>query len=322
MTILVTGCLGFIGSNLVPRLLSDGHSVVGFDNMSNCSPNATHRMKALCGPINWGNFKFYNADVREFNAMHSICTHHAIDAIVHLAAIGSVPRSFNDPAAYVDNNEKGFVNVAKLASHLAIKRLVYASSSSVYGSQPVKDERFVPEPLSPYAISKFANELFANVWSRATGVRMTGLRFFNVYGPGQHHGGAYSAVIPEFITNPHPTVNGSDAIERDFTYVEDVCDAIILAISSADSRGVYNVGTGVTTSLAQILGMIGKQAKLGPRRPGDVMSSHAVTSLSEHQLGFKARTKFADGLIKTVEYFERLAHGGKPETSTQISEGT
>ncbi len=323
MTILVTGALGFIGSNLVPKLLNQGHSVIGFDNLSNVNPDATSRMKKEAGD-NWSKFEFFKMDIREFDSMHAICTKFDIRTIIHLAAMGSVPRSFLKPADYVDVNEKGFVNICRLASHLAITRIVYASSSSVYGHQTDKCEDKPCDPASPYAVGKMQNELFAKTWAMHTAIQMIGLRFFNVYGPGQSALSEYSAVIPRFICNPSPIVNGDGYIERDFTYVDDVCEAIKLAAFDKLSlmNEVFNVGTGKKNTLKSLISILGKEKSVvyGDKRIGDVKSSRADTLKAMTILGFTAKISIVDGLRKTVEYFREVENGRKSESSAQIPE--
>ncbi len=308
MTILVTGCFGFIGSNLVQKLLLAGHKVVGFDNLSNCSFSAPGRIKSAVGP-KWKNFEFYKLDIRELESMHAVCTHHRITQIVHLAAMGSVPRSFLKPAEYVDVNEKGFVNICLLSRLMGMNRIVYASSSSVYGAiEGLRTEEDSCEPTSPYGVSKLQNELFAHTWSRYADIEMIGLRFFNVYGPGQNQHGDYAAVIPRFILEDIPVINGSPEIERDFTYVDDVCLAIgrALTIDLRTPNRVINVGSGVPTTLRRLATLLGKEFTVGPAREGDVKRAYAETALAESVLGHQSITSLETGLALTVKYFKEL----------------
>ncbi len=307
MTILVTGALGFIGSNLTINLLQQGHKVIGFDNFANISINPTDRIKAQAGK-NWENFKFYRCDVRDLTQMLSICANESIDAIVHLAAIGSVPRSFDSPIATVHTNEMGFVSVCELAMNLNVKRLVFASSSSVYGdsNSQIRKEGEEGRPLSPYALSKLMNEAFANIWLRAAGINFVGLRFFNVYGPGQLPDSVYSAVIPKFINEKNPQVYGDGKTIRDFTYVGDVCLAIRAALIATQTKSaIVNVGTGIGTSLNHLLDLLQKRevATYNKPRIGDVKYSVADLLKCANEIGFVAMTKIDDGMKKTIAYY-------------------
>lgn len=320
MNILVTGCFGFVGSNLVPKLLAAKHNVIGFDNLSNVMPDVSDRMKANSGS-DWKRFKFFKLNVCDMEPMMAVCAHEGIDAIVHLAALGSVPRSFTDPVAYVENNEKGFVSVAAIASRLGVGRVVYASSSAVYGNADPMQKRTVGKegaPLSPYAVSKIQNELFASVMAIKGGLEFIGLRFFNVYGPGQSPMSAYSAVIPRFICETTPKINGSGDICRDFTYVDDVTRAIGLALTVKLNFPsiVCNVGTGKATSLRKLLEIIGKDAIEGPKRFGDVKNSVADTSCASAKLGFKAETSIEHGLAQTIKYYQGMMRNGEQESSS------
>ena len=327
MNILVTGCFGFIGSNLVPKLLWEGHNVIGFDTLVNAAEDASHRMKENSGD-RWGNFKFFRIDIREYASMYAICIHENIEMVIHLAALGSVPRSFMMPMDFIDVNEKGFASIAYLASSLlTVKRVVYASSSSIYGETQTfkKTEGREGQPKSPYAISKKQNEMFAKVWSRQVGLEFVGLRFFNVYGPGQSAFSAYSAVIPKFICEEKPTVHGDGTTARDFTFVDDVCKAITLSMKAAlpSLHVAVNVGTGRSTTLNQLLDMLRKKhlATYGPGRECDVSFSVADTNYAEKTIGFIAEVGIEEGLKRTRKYFDGVTVG-KPETEVSVSERT
>lgn len=296
MAILVTGALGFIGSNLVPKLLKSGHNVLGFDNLSNAAPGVTDRMKSECGPL-WRNFKFYRIDVRDSSQMQNILANEMVDSIVHLAAVGSVPRSFEFPIDTVSVNDAGFVNICYLASVLKITKLVFASSSSVKNLK------------SPYAFSKKQNEEFAKVWCNQAGINYVGLRFHNVYGPGQRADSPYAAVIPRFIQMKKPTVYGDGEQTRDFTFVDDVCHAIKLALMYSESKsGIYDIGTGHQTSLNQVLELLGKKDKADyqPPRVDDARSSYAVIPPAFNDFGWSPEYSIGDGLEITKKYFESL----------------
>lgn len=315
MKILVTGCMGFIGSNLVPFLLNKGIEVVGFDNNVNPSIMPTDRMKAASGD-NWANFKFYECDIRELAVMRSICANELPTMIIHLAALGSVPRSFENPSLWIDVNERGFSNILCLASYFHMNRVVFASSSSVYGevNSSSKIEGQEGETLSPYALTKKANEELARIWCQNIPLKYIGLRFFNVYGPGQIPDSAYSAVIPKFINNPVIKIYGDGEAKRDFTYVDDVCSCIIRAIFSNKTNFVCNVGTGNQTSLnelAQLIKEDGQEIKYVPERQGDVKLSKASTFRAKDFLGFEAKTDIASGIDKTKEFYRliEVSHG-------------
>ncbi len=307
LNILVTGCLGFIGSNLVPLLLNQGHRVIGFDNFSNVSINPTDRMKKNAGK-NWRGFKFYNCDVTSFKFIHSLCTNETIDVIIHLAAMGSVPRSFDVPRGTFENNVLGFTSVAQLAATLNIKRIVFASSSSVYGSDKnqLKLEGREGELLSPYAISKKMNEDFARVWLAQFGVEYVGLRFFNVYGPGQLMNSKYSALIPKIIHNEEPIVYGDGTATRDFTFVEDVCMGISHAVTGKTFNYISNLAKGTGDSINDVMRILDKKPIYDKARQGDIENSCASTAFCMHALGYVPQTTLADGLAKTKEYYDGL----------------
>lgn len=306
MNILVTGCMGFIGSNLVSKLLNDGHSVLGFDNLVNPSLSPTDRMKATSGD-NWQRFKFYKLDVTNTTQMLSILANEKIDAIVHLAALGSVPRSFQFPLNVVHANELGFVSVLHTANLLGIKQFIFASSSSIYGmnDKEVKTEGQEGFPLSPYALSKKTNECFAQVWCPRVGINFVGLRFFNVYGPGQLPRSPYSAVIPKFINEDTPIVFGDGKTVRDFTFVDDVCDAISLSLEfSKEKSTIVNVGKGVGVSLNALIQILEKTPTYEGARIGDIPISIANPEKAKKELGFVAKVSIAQGLDITKKYYE------------------
>lgn len=311
MNILVTGAMGFIGSNLIPALLKNNHNVIGFDNNSNPSLNPTDRMKAESGE-KWKNFTFFKADVMCLEHMLSICSNFQPDAIIHLAAIGSVPRSFDEPAKYISTNEIGFLNVLYLSQVFKVKRLIYASSSSVYGDADVlpRKEGFEGKPMSPYALSKLHNESVARMWKQSYGLSSIGLRFFNVYGPGQRADSVYSAVIPKWINSDKIYVYGDGEILRDYTYVGDVVSSIQCALYGKDNHYVANVGTGWGTTLNDLALLVSQGTKVieyRPARPGDVKTSFACTKLLQQMIGYKPSTTIDEGIRKTIKFY-------RPET--------
>lgn len=305
MRILVTGCMGFIGSHVVPHLLNQGHAVIGFDNLVNPSIRPTDRMKQAAGKT-WERFSFYKGDILNTIELYKVMTSYRVGAVVHLAALGSVPRSFSDPHSVTMTNVNGFVSVMTAMSSLGIERLVYASSSSVYGddSSGFRIEGIEGKVLSPYAISKKANEDFARVWGGRQKINSVGLRFFNVYGPGQLVDSDFSAVIPRFINKP-AALYGDGGTIRDFTFVGDVARAIELSLAYTEEKSaVLNVGTGNGTSLKELLTLLGKTAVQLPERLGDVRLSIASTALAEATIGFKAETEITKGLAVTKAFYE------------------
>lgn len=308
MTILVTGALGFIGSNLVPKLLNLGHIVVGVDNLVNPSLEHHKRIKRESGK-NFGRFFSYNVDINNDVGMRTIAARHQPDAIVHLAAVGSVPRSFALPHQTAYANEYGFASVMELARDFNIKKFIYASSSSVYGSNPdpVKIEGLEGMPLSPYALSKKMNEEFAKIFGFHNGITTVGLRFFNVYGPGQSFVSAYAAVIPKFLTSAAPVVYGDGSAVRDFTFVEDATYAICLALDHEKSI-IVNVGSGEGTSIAGLLFALGKHkdATFSEVRPGDIGISVASIDRARDEMGFLRTHLLEEGLRKTRDFYRGL----------------
>lgn len=307
MKILVTGGMGFIGSNLCSYLLNEGHEVIVFDSLVNPSINPTDRIKEQSGQ-NWANFKFYKVDIRDLNSMSSICANEKPEAIVHLAALGSIPRSYAHPDEVMQVNVNGFVNVMMLATMLNCNRVVFASSSSVYGDHPSKFrvEDNIGEPLNPYALSKRMNEQFAKIWCKNIKLKYVGLRFFNVYGIGQLPNSPYSAVIPRFINAQEAVIYGDGKTTRDFTYVEDVCEAINLSLKTDKTNEIYNVGTGQETSLEALALALNKPIKHIEERPADIKHSVAAPYKAQLFLKFTASYDIETGLEKTVKYYESL----------------
>lgn len=308
MNILVTGAVGFIGSNLVPELLNQGHKVIGFDNLSKPSISPTDRMKKKAG-TNWGNFTFMPYDICNYAQMASyIAAHGPIDSIIHLAAVGSIPMSFHNPKKTMEANVLGFTNIVELCRNFKIKKLVFASSSSVYGASSTlpRREGYEGAHLSPYSLSKRVNEELA-IMLMPHDSRFVGLRFFNVYGPGQSLMGYYTAVIPRFITEEHPEVYGDGSTIRDFTFVDDVSVAITKALE-LDKSTIVNVGTGQTTSINQLLLMLGKQGQAIYKEPrvGEVKASWASTDNAKNILNFTANVSIEAGLAQTKDFYENF----------------
>jgi UDP-glucose 4-epimerase len=303
---LVTGGAGFIGSHLATRLAAQGHRVRVFDNFSTGS--------RLNLPAATSNFQVIWGDIRDINALVRAAT--GVAVIFHQAARGSVPRSLEDPVGTNDTNVTGTLNVFEAARRAGVRRVVYASSSSVYGESlelPQREDHR-PAPISPYAGSKLAGEQYARVWYRAYGLDTVGLRYFNVFGPRQDPGSTYAAVIPRFIAwalRGEPLeIHGRGQQSRDFTYVDNVVEANILAANAADVSGeVFNVSGGASVSLLDVVALL--EAMLGrplerrhtPPREADVPQSLADLSKSRRLLDYQPRVGFAEGLLRTLEAF-------------------
>jgi UDP-N-acetylglucosamine 4-epimerase len=255
--ILITGGAGFIGSNLCDYFIKNGDHVVCLDNF------ATGFMQNLSGVINSPNFTLIEGDVRNFD----ICKEAAkgIDYVLHQAALGSVPRSLNDPITTNEVNVSGFLNMLTAARDAGVKRFIYAASSSTYGDSKElpKVEDVIGKPLSPYAITKYVNELYAEIFSKSFGIETIGLRYFNVFGRKQNPNGAYAAVIPLFVKQlmkyESPVINGTGEYSRDFTYIDNVIQMNELAITTQNPEAVntvYNTAYGDRTSLIQLTQML------------------------------------------------------------------
>ncbi len=241
--------------------------------------------------------------------MKTIAANFKPDAIVHLAALGSVPRSFIDPSLVMDVNVRGFTNVMMLASLLQVKRVVFASSSSVYGQAPSRQEDTGQEqPLSPYALSKKMNEDFAAIYCHQINLDYVGLRFFNVYGEGQLIDSPYSAVIPRFINGKEIVIYGDGETTRDFTHVEDVCEAIELSLTTGNGTEIYNVCTGEGTTLKRLAQLCaGKRGiTYAEQRPADIKESIGNPFKAEVWLKFKSSIGIDEGIERTIRYYEGL----------------
>ena len=311
MRFLVTGGAGFIGSNLVAYLVKHnaGHIRI-LDNL------LTGNIENIRPFLNNENVEFVNKDIRDYAACQEACKD--IDYISHQAALGSVPRSVKDPVATHSINATGFLHVLSAAKEQKVKRLVYASSSSVYGDHPVlpKRESETGNPLSPYAVSKKTNELYAAVFAKTYGMEIIGLRYFNVFGPNQSPEGAYAAVIPLFmraaIHNEAPFIDGDGEQTRDFTFVDNAVQANIRAFFATHPEAtnqIYNVAVGERLSINDIYGMItalaGSSIKANHResRAGDIRDSLADISKAEKLLNYAPTVKAKEGLARTFEWF-------------------
>jgi UDP-N-acetylglucosamine 4-epimerase len=312
--VLVTGGAGFIGSNLVEALLAD-NSVTLVRVLDNL---ATGSFKNIEPFQNDNRFEFIEGDIRDYNTCLQACT--GIDFISHQAALGSVPRSVNDPLTSNNVNITGTLNIFTAAKEKGVKRIVYAASSSTYGDHPglPKLEDKIGNPLSPYAVTKYVNELYAKVYANLYGMELIGLRYFNIFGPRQNPKGPYAAVIPLFVKaimeNEPPVINGDGEHSRDFTYVSNAVQANINAMFTANKEAanqVYNIACGEQTSLNQLFNELRKiagsnlEAKHGPERKGDVKHSLADISKAKNLLGYNPTITVEDGLKKTFEWYQQ-----------------
>jgi UDP-glucose 4-epimerase len=307
---LVTGGAGFIGSHLVERLLTDGHRVRILDDFSSGSL-ANLPFAGRFG----GALQIVRGDIRDLPLVERAAA--GVEVIFHQAALRSVPRSVEDPLGTNAQNVTGTLHVLEAARRAGVRRVVYASSSSVYGDRPLlpKREAHAPAPISPYAVSKAAGEQYARVWSRLYGVETVGLRYFNVFGPRQDPASEYAAVIPRFILwglRGEPLqVHGSGEQSRDFTYVDNVVEANRLAAAAEGVSGdVFNIACGERISLLDIIGklerLLGRTltARHTPSRAGDVPHSLADIDRAVRRLSYTPKVAFDEGLAWTVRYFQ------------------
>lgn len=318
-TWLVTGCAGFIGSNLVETLLKLGQKVVGLDNFATGKQHNLTQVQQIVGAELWQQFRFIEADIRDPAACLNACT--GVDYVLHQAALGSVPRSINDPIATNETNISGFLNMLVAAKEQKVSRFVYAASSSTYGDHPAlpKLEANIGNPLSPYAVTKYVNELYADVFSRCYGFHSVGLRYFNVFGPRQDPHGAYAAVIPKWtaamIAGEDVAINGDGETSRDFCFVANAVQANILAaLSSPEQSEVYNVAVGDRTSLNTLFRAIAtslqvegvdysKQPLYRDFRAGDVRHSQADISKARQQLGYEPSHNIGQGIAVAMPWY-------------------
>lgn len=320
-TWLVTGAAGFIGSHLVETLLRHDQHVVGLDNFSTGHRRNLADIERILGPDRWSRFKLIEGDITELAACQNAVR--GVDYVLHQAALGSVPRSIDDPIATNRANIDGFLNIVLAARDEQVRSFVYAASSSTYGDEPSlpKREDRIGRPLSPYAVTKYVNELYADVFGRLFGLRSTGLRYFNVFGPRQDPNGPYAAVIPRWIyaidSGANVFINGDGSTSRDFCFVANVVQANILAALREDGEAhlVCNVAVGDQTSLAQLHEMIVAEIQaLTPDfsvlepiyrdfRAGDVAHSLADIGRAVAELGYEPVDEVQAGLRKTVAWF-------------------
>lgn len=321
-TWLVTGVAGFIGSNLAEALLLLGQRVVGLDNFATGHRHNLEQVHASVGAERWANFRFVEGDIRDVDACRNACA--GVDYVLHQAALGSVPRSLEDPLATHAANNTGFINMLVAARDAQVKRFVYAASSSTYGDHPglPKVEDVIGKPLSPYAVTKLVNELYADVFGRCYGMESVGLRYFNIFGRRQDPNGAYAAVVPKWvasmIANEPVYINGDGETSRDFCYIDNVIQANLLAATSQHPEAanqVYNVAVGDRTTLYQLYEAI--RVNLAPRFPhladarpvyrdfrkGDVRHSLADISKAQTRLGYEPTHRIGEGLACAMDWY-------------------
>jgi len=319
---LITGVAGFIGSHLLEALLELGQQVVGLDNFSTGYLRNLEEVEHAAGPEAWRNFSFIEGDIRSLADCRRASA--GVEVVLHHAALGSVPRSVEDPLATHEANLTGFVNALIAARDASVARFVYAASSSTYGDHPglpkVEDE--IGRPLSPYAVTKYANELYAEAFARCYALDSIGLRYFNVFGPRQDPEGAYAAVIPKWIAQlmggKPVTINGDGETSRDFCYVENVVQANLLAATADDPAAlnqVYNVAVGERTTLNELFELertllapsfpgVGEcRPHYGEFREGDVRHSQADISKAHRLLGYSPMYPLREGLKEAMDWY-------------------
>ena len=319
---LVTGVAGFIGSHLLETLLGLGQDVVGLDDFSTGHQRNLDQVRSAVGETRWSCFEFIKGDIRVADDCRRACE--AVDVVLHQAAIGSVPRSIEDPVTTNAVNIDGFLNMLVAARDAGIGRFVFAASSSTYGDHPglPKVEDRIGAPLSPYAVTKYVNELYADVFARTYGISHVGLRYFNVFGPRQDPEGAYAAVIPKWIAasiaGSPVQVHGDGSTTRDFCYVANAVQANLLAACVEDKEAinqVYNVAVGDRTTLNELLallqenlarlvpGFVAAEPVHGDFRPGDVKHSQADIAKAVRLLGYRPSHRMAQGLAEAMPWY-------------------
>ncbi|MBS4149328.1 NAD-dependent epimerase/dehydratase family protein [Stutzerimonas balearica] len=317
---LVTGVAGFIGSNLLETLLKLNQQVVGLDNFATGYQRNLDEVQSLVTCEQWARFRFIQGDIRNLDHCRQACE--GIDYVLHQAALGSVPRSINDPIATNYTNVDGFLNMLVAARDAQVKSFTYAASSSTYGDHPglPKVENLIGNPLSPYAVTKYVNELYASVFARTYGFNTIGLRYFNVFGRRQDPDGAYAAVIPKWIRsmikNEPIWINGDGETSRDFCHIHNVIQANLLAATadSPEQNEIYNVAVGDQTTLNEMAEIIGKSLNekgiafesdilYREFRSGDVRHSRADITKAGKKLCYIPSMSVSDGVREAIVWY-------------------
>ena len=314
--ILVTGGAGFIGSNLCEELVKKGNYVVCLDNFS------TGHIENIQGLLDNNRFKLIEGDIRNLDTCLKAVN--GVDVVFHEAALGSIPRSIDDPITTNAVNISGFLNMLVAAKNAKIDRFIFAASSSAYGDNETipKVEDTIGKPLSPYALTKYVNELYAHVFSITYGLKYIGIRYFNVFGRRQDPNSAYAAVIPLFIKkilkHEQPIINGDGSNSRDFTYIDNIIHINMLALETLSPKAfnqIYNGAGGENTSVLELEQLITKNLSVydncidcivpifGPNRIGDIKHSKASISKAKELLGYTPVCTFEDGLKKTIYWY-------------------
>ena len=320
-TWLITGVAGFIGSNLLETLLKLNQTVVGLDNFATGHQHNLDEVQSLVSPEQWAGFNFIEGDIRKLEDCQTACQ--GVNYVLHQAALGSVPRSINDPITTNSANIDGFLNMLVAARDAKVQSFTYAASSSTYGDHPAlpKVEDNIGKPLSPYAVTKYVNELYADVFAKTYGFNCIGLRYFNVFGKRQDPNGAYAAVIPKWtaamIQGEDVFINGDGETSRDFCYIDNTVQANLLAATttSPDARNqVYNVAVGDRTTLNELfeaiqsaLNVAGISHSKAPIyrefRAGDVRHSQADVNKAKSLLGYQPVFVIKDGVAEAMPWY-------------------
>ena len=330
-TWLITGVAGFIGSNLLETLLKLNQRVVGLDSFATGHQRNLDEVQTLVTPAQWANFNFILGDIRELADCQKACQ--GVDYVLHQAALGSVPRSLEDPITTNETNITGFLNMLVAARDARVKSFTYAASSSTYGDHPglPKVEDVIGQPLSPYAVTKYVNELYANVFACCYGFNTIGLRYFNIFGPRQDPNGAYAAVIPKWtaalLAGRKVYINGDGETSRDFCFIENAVQANLLAatvepVIASEARQfmnpalnqVYNVSVGDRTTLNELFALLrvnlaanGVSSDTQPVyrdfRAGDVRHSQADIGKAQRLLSYAPSHRLAAGIAQAMPWY-------------------
>jgi len=335
---LVTGSAGFIGSHLAQALLALDQHVVGIDNFSTGFQRNVDDVRERVGPARAARYEFVEADIVDLDACRRAC--HSVDYVLHQAALGSVPRSIEDPLRTHATNAGGFLNMLVAARDASVRRFVYASSSSTYGDHPTlpKREDVIGAPLSPYAVTKYVDELYASVFARCYGLPVIGLRYFNVFGARQDPDGAYAAVIPRFVsamlTGSPVVIHGDGETTRDFCYIDNVVQANLLAATTDDTNAhgeVFNIAVGTRTSLNALYTLLRELiASRHPEldipsplhdafRPGDVRHSEADIGKARRLLGYQPQWTVRAGLAAAINWYESHCERDAPQSRVRVA---